>query len=152
LNKLKKEIKKSYSVKYLNKNEFDKSRDLMFKSLSPDIMNNDTIILLEYFTSVNGNYVYTIYESNNKSIKKYVAQKSIRDRGVYVDSLKASNIPDKILNMVRMGKLDEVKRRGDATTLTPAATLIINVGVKNKKKEKFDFTTLITQSFSTYGE
>lgn len=148
LGQIKKEIKRSYSIKYLNKYEFEESRSLMFENLSPSIVNNDTIILLEYFTSVNGNYSCTLYESNTRQAKKYVAQKSIKNRRVYVDSLRVLNIPDKMLKMVQLGELDEIKRRGNATTLTPAATLIINIGVKNKEKKKFDFRTLVTQSFS----
>jgi hypothetical protein len=149
LGKIKKEIMESYSVRHLNKEEFDESRNLMIKNLSPEIVKNDTIILLEYFTGVNGNYSYTLYESTTRQVKRYVAQKSIRNRKVYVDSLRISNIPDKILKMARMGKLDEIKQRGDATTITPAATLIVNIGIKDREKEKFNFTTLVTQEFST---
>lgn len=149
IGQIKKEIKRSYSIKYLNKEEFEKSRSLMFENLSPSIVNNDSIILIESFYNVNGHYSYRIYESNNRQTKRYVAQRSIRNKKIQIDSLVLyPNVPDKILNMVRQGKLDEIKRRGDATTLTPAATLIINIGVKNKEKKKFDFTTLITQEFS----
>lgn len=148
LKEMKKEIRKSYTAKF-NGEIFDKSREFLYKSLAEDILKNDTIIFLEYFTSSNLNYSYTFYESNTRQAKKYVAQKSVKNGRVHIDSLRMSNIPDKILKMVQMGKLNEIKRRGDATTLTPAATLIINIAVKDKEKEKYNFTTLVTQEFST---
>ena len=146
---IKKEIIKSYSVKSLNKEEFDESRKRMIETLSPEIIENDTIILMEYFTNVNGNYSCTIYESKNRLTNRYIAQRSMKKNRIYVDSLVSLNIPDKILGMVLAGDLDEIKIRGDEITITPAATLIINIGVKNKEKKKFDFITLVTQEFST---
>jgi len=125
----------------------------MFRHLSSDIIKNDTIIILESFYSVNGNYSVTIYGSNNKHIERYVTQRSIKKGKIHIDSLVLyPNIPDKILEMVQRGDLGEIKKRGDATTITPAATLIINIGVKNIESGRFDFSTLITQDFSTYKD
>lgn len=78
---------------------------------------------------------------------------SIKNGKVFIDSLSnISNVPDKILPIVLKGEFDEIKRRGDASTLTPAAALIINVGVRNGEKRKFDFTTLFTQKFAIYDD
>ena len=148
LAQIQKGIIKSYPAKFLNKRDFDKSRTLMFENLSPEILSNDTIILLEYFSDIHRTYYYTIYESNDKSIKSYIAATSIKSGKFYVDSLRASNIDDKILKMILTNKLNEIKKRGDATTLTPAAILIINIGVKDKEKNKFNFKTLVTQDFN----
>lgn len=109
----------------MNKEEFDKSRNLMIESLSHDIVDNDSIVFIEYFTSVNGNYSVTIYQSNKKRTERYVAKRSIKKVKMYIDSLMLyPNIPDKILDMIRRGNLDEIKKRGDATILPPAATLM----------------------------
>lgn len=151
LDALKRSVDDSYKAKF-NNYVFHESRKLLYESLSPAIMQNDTIIFLERFESSLGNYWCTIYESNNKQTRQYVAQKSIRNGIVHIDSLTISKVPDKILKMVQRGDLDEVKKRGNATTITPAATLIINIGVKNIKKKKFNFSTLITQEFSTYED
>lgn len=152
LTQIRKEIRNSFSVKYLNKEDFDKSRDLMFEKLSPAILKNDTIILMEYFVSIDGFYYCTLYESNDKSIKRYVAETSIKNRKVYVDSLRFLDGPDEILKLVLKGELDEVQRRGDTAMISPATTLIINIGVKNKETNKIDFTTLVTRRFSTYED
>ena len=69
----------------------------MFKKLSSDINKNDTIILIEYFVDVTGKYYYTLYESNDKSIKRYIAMTSIKDNKVHVDSLRVLDVPDEIL-------------------------------------------------------
>ena len=141
---LKKSIDDSYPRSF-NGYILHKSRDLLYESLSPSIMHNDTIILLERFDSSLGNYWCTIYESNNKVSRSYITHKNIKNGKIYVDSLSIFIAPDKILKMARQNKLNEIKRRGDSTTITPAATLIINIGIK--EKEKFNFSTLITQEF-----
>lgn len=150
---LRRGIIKSYPAKFLNKKDFDESRALMFEKLSPDILHNDTIIIIEGFEDfVHRTYYVRIYESNRGRgrYRYYVARSSIKEGKVYVDSLVLypyPTVPDKIMDMAREGELAEIKRRGDATTLTPAARLIINIGVKNKEKNKFDFTTLTTSEF-----
>ena len=145
---IRRDLKKSSSIKFINKEEFEKSRNLMFSKLPSNVLKNDTIIFIEYFTDgMSVGYYCTIYQSSDKSVNGYVAKKSIKDKKVHVDSLMILNFPDKILTMIREGKLDEIKEKGNMTTITPAAALIINIGVKNEQKMKFDFTTLITQSF-----
>lgn len=146
---LKKDIKKSYNTKF-NGDFFNRSRKLMYNNLSPTITQNDSIILLEYFESSLGNYAYTIYESNKSESKTYAIQTSIKSGKVNIDSLVIIDVPDKILEMVRMDDLDEIKRRGEATSKTPSSTLIINIAIKNKEKGKFDITTLITNDFFIY--
>lgn len=144
--------KTSENIKFLNKEEFEESRNLIFNKLSSNnnLLKNDTIIFLEYFFDGTGGYHCTIYESKNRIINRYSTQKSIKNKAIHIDSLVVSKVPDKIFRMVLDGQLDEIEQRGDATTLTPAATLIINIGVKDKEKNKFSFKTLITQEFSTY--
>lgn len=153
LAQIRKEIRNSFSIKYLNKEDFDRSRSLMLEKLSPDILKNDTIIIIEGFYGFNGHYFVSIHESNNNKNRYYIAKSSIKEGKVHVDSLMLyPNAPNKVLDMVKKGELDEIKKRGDTTTLTPAATLIINIGVNNKETDKFDFTTLITRAFSTYED
>lgn len=152
LAQIQKEIIKSYPAKFLNKKDFDKSRILMFEKLSPDIHKNDTIILMEYFVDVIGRYYTTLYESNAKSTKRYVSAISIKNKKVQVDSLRLSDMSDEILKLVLKGELDEVQKRGDSAMITPTTTLIINIGIKNKATDKFDFTTMVTRAFSTYED
>lgn len=143
--------KTSENIKLINKEEFEESRNLIFNKLSSNnnVLKNDTIIFLEYFFDGTGGYHCTIYESDNRIINRYSAQKSIKNKAIHIDSLVVSKAPDKILRMILDGQLDEIKQRGDATTLTPAAILIINIGVKDKEKNKFNFKTLVTQEFTT---
>ena len=146
---IKRRINKSTSIKFINKEEFNSSRALMLSILEPDIVKNDTIIIGESFPDGTGsNYHSWIYESNENELKCYKAIVSYKKK-VFIDSLVRCPCSEStILKMARTGRFDEIKRRGDATTLTPATTLIINIGVKNKEKKKFDFTTLVTQEFS----
>lgn len=149
LQKIRKELEKTSCVKFLNKKEFEKSRSLMLEKLPSNLLENDTIVFMEYFSDgVGVGYYCTIYKSSDKSVERYIAKRSIKENKVCVDSLIVLDVPDKILEMVHVGKLDEIKKKGDTTTLTPSATLIINIGVKDKKQMKFNFTTLVTQNFS----
>ncbi len=145
-------VKKSTAIKFLNKQEFDQCRGLMLKTLSPSIMHNDTIIILEYFPDGTGSsYSCSIYESRNRTVSIYTTIKSMQKGEIHIDSLALlSNVKDYILPMVINNQLDEVKKRGDATTLTPASTLILNILSKDKAKNRFTIQTLNTQDFNAY--
>lgn len=144
LGQIEKEIRSSFTGKFLTQEIFDSSRDFMFKKLSPEILNSDTIILLEYFIDSKSNYAVTIYESSNQQRKRYNARKSIKGGRVHVDSLALyPNVPDKHLDLARKGKLEDIIKSMEAETLTPSSILILNIGIKDKEKNKFNFTTLI---------
>ena len=146
---IRKDIIGSYPAKFLNISSFNQSRVLMFDSLPTDLLKNDTIILIERFTDIDGHYSYTIYQSRNQSIKWHMASRSVVNGKVVIDSLRVLDIPDKILEMVRRGELDEIRIRGEKSEITPTTILIINIGINDKRK--FNFTTLISKVFSTYG-
>ena len=144
---IRKDIIGSYPAKFLNISSFNQSRALMFDSLPTDLLKNDTIILIERFTDVNGHYSYTIYQSHNSSVKEQVVSRSVVNGKVVIDSFRVLNIPDRILEMVRRGEVDKVIEGGNKSALTPPNTIIINIGVRNKERERFNFTTLITREF-----
>jgi len=147
LDVLKNTIRKSTSIKFLNLQEFNKSRELMLNTISPNVIENDSIIILEYFSDGVSGYYCTIYESKNKLCRRYFTDRSIKKGAIYIDSLRASNVNDEILPMIINGQLDEVKKRGDNSTLTPAASLIINIITKDANKKEFNKKTLVTQKF-----
>ena len=147
LTQIKRDINNSYSIKSSNKGAFGQSRALMFKTLPADIMRNDTIIIIEYYTSDNLNYFVSLYQSEDKTIEchRIVFNRYSEKQITY--SLVPTDFPDKIMEMVIRGDIEEVKRRGDNRDWTPVTTLIINIGVKDQKKEKFNFTTIIANNF-----
>jgi len=146
---IRKDIVKSYPIKrWLNQEYFEQSRALMFNSLPADIMQNDTIIILEYFTG-GQSYSFSVYLSKDKSIQR--GKTTIPPSPKHMKlSLETLDSTDKILEMVQRGDMDEVLERGDKSAFTPSTALVINIGVRDKDREKFDFTTFITKSFSTW--
>lgn len=147
LEKFENTVRKSPSINFLNPQEFNKCRELMLNTFSPDVIENDSVIILEYFADGTHGYYCTIYESKDKLCRSYLAVRSIQKGAIYVDSLRTSDIKDKILPMIINGQLSEVKNRGDKTTLTPATTLIINILIKNKDQTVFSANTVVTQNF-----
>ena len=142
---IRKDIVKSYPIKrWLNQDFFDQSRTFMFNSLSADIMQNDTIIILEYLTDGLSRYSFSIYQSKDKSIQRGRTTISPKHMNLSLETL---NGADKILEMVQRGEIDEVLERGDKSAWTPGAILVINIGVRDKDREKFNFTTFITKRF-----
>lgn len=147
LEKFEKAVKKSTSIKFLNPQEFKKSRELMLSTFSPNVIESDSVIILEYFADGIHGYYCTIYESRDRICKMYSAVVSIKNGAICVDSLERSNVKDKILPMIINGDLDKVKKKGDKTTLTPAALLIINILTKEGDKPEFNVRTVITRNF-----
>lgn len=149
LTQIKKYITESTSIPFINKDEFDKSRALMLSKLDYQFVKNDTIIFIESFPDGTGsNYHSWIYGSKENTLECYKAIVSYK-KGVSIDSLVSFSCSKSvILDMVRDGRLDEVKQKGSKSILSPASTLIINIGIKDEKSGKFDFMTLVTQEFS----
>ena len=147
LESFKNSVRKSTSINFLNPQEFNRSRELMLNTFSVDVMENDSVIIMEYFPDGLQNYYCTIYESKDKIVRRYRANVSIKKGAIYVDSLSTSNVKDEILPMIIDGKLDEVKKRGEKTTLTPASTLIINILTKDEDKADFKIKTVRTRNF-----
>lgn len=147
LEKFENSVRKSTSVNFLNLQEFSRSRELMLSTFSPDVIENDSVIILEYFADGIHGYYCTIYKSKDKFYRCYSAVRSIKKGVIYVDSLELSNIEDKILPMIIKGQLGEVKNRGDKTRLTPETKLVINILIKNKDQTDFNINTVITQKF-----
>ena len=149
LEKIENMVRKTTPIKFLNSQEFNVCRELMLKTFSANVIENDSIIILEYFADGVQGYYCTIYESKDRILKGYYAARTIKNGDIHVDSLKMSNVRDKILPMVINSQLNEVKKRGDNTTLTPAATLIINILIKNEDKTNFNIETILTQNFNS---
>ena len=149
LRKFENAVRKSTSINFLNLQEFNRSRELMLNTFSPDVIENDSVIILEYFADGIHGYYCTIYESKG-SLRHYSAARNIKRKGgsIYVDSLKTSDVKDRILPMIINGELNDVIKKGGGATLTPAALLIINILTKNENKTGFDTKTVVTQKFS----
>lgn len=152
LAQIRREIDKSTITNFLNQDEFNKSRELMYSKLDASIVKNDTIIIVESFPDGTGSSYYSsIYLSNNNSLSCYKASVSYKEH-VSVDSLIHYTCFDSaLINMIKEGKFAEIKQRGNSSTITPTSTLIINLGVKNKENGRFKFTTIKTQSFAIPG-
>ncbi len=145
---IEKDLNKSLPVRFINMEEFEKSRKLMLEKLPSDIIKNDTIIIMEYFPDgTGGSYSATIYESDKKKRTRYGIQKSIKKGKVQIDSLFPIDLPDPILKLVVANRLDEIKKKGNVTTLTPVTSLIINIGIRNEEKNRFNFEVLYTNKF-----
>ena len=141
-------VKANTKPDYFNPYFFQKSQELMFDLLPSEVSKSDTVIILEYFTSVpSGNYSCTIYESKNKTVNSYQAATSIVKGDVRVDSLKQLDLKDYILPMVLNNQLQEIKNRGNLSCITPSTKLIINILIKDKTKKKFDLQRLETLDF-----
>ncbi len=119
----------------------------MLKTFSDQIVDNDSIIILEYGGGMTGGYSCTIYESQNATIREYSAAKSIKKGIVVVDSLVSDGgMGDPILSMVLDSKFEEIKEEGENSMLTPT-NLIITILRKDKKKKKFNIETIRTFAF-----
>ncbi|WP_291528352.1 hypothetical protein [Bacteroides sp. UBA939] len=146
--KIEKMMKKSMPYKVWEPDFFYKSRKLMLKTFSDRIMDNDSIIILEYSGSWTGGYSCTIYESQNTTIREYSAAKSKKKGVTVVDSLVSDGgMGDPILSMVLDGKLEEIKQEGENPMLTPTTDLIITILRKDNKKKKFNIETIGTLKF-----
>ena len=145
---IRKDIANSYPIKgWLNQTFFDQSRALMFNSLPADIIQNDKIIILEYFTDGLAHYSFSVYQSNDQATKYFnVLTKRLNKKDIEYSLVKL-DIPDKILEMVLRGELDEIKERGCQSALTPGAVLVINIGIRDEERRRFNFTTLVTRKF-----
>lgn len=146
LNQVKRLVNKSTNLKFLNPTEFEASRKFMLEKLGDEIVSSDTIIILEEFPDGVGDYNTSIYESNNKTVRSYYAARNPTNLTV-IDSLVCWPFRSNILAMVVRGEIEEVKYKGDNSTLTPTAHMIINIITKNKKG-KFVTKTILTYDFA----
>lgn len=149
IQRVKQSMTKSFSMDLLVPDIFYKSRDLMFNTFSNNIMDNDSIIILEYYTDGLGQYSCTIYESKDKLVRKYFLVTSIKEGIVIADSLVSTDLKDNILIMVLNSQLEKIKMEGENSTLTPSARLIISILRKDDKKRRFNLETLNTFRFAT---
>ncbi|MDL2291825.1 hypothetical protein LJB80_01585 [Bacteroides sp. OttesenSCG-928-F21] len=119
----------------------------MFKKIPDDVMKNDSIIILEYYTDGLSRYSCTIYESEDKTERGYTVATSIKDRVVVIDSLRSIRLKDDILPMVLKGQLQKIVEEGKKTTLTPGGRLIITILRKEENKNKFNIQTVKSFKF-----
>lgn len=127
-----------------DKSIYTKCRKSAIDKLSTKAFENDTIILIENIP--NRRYYCSIYESNNNNVNVFsyiFADKS--------ESLKCVVEEDSILIMAKNNQLEEIKRRGDKSRLTPPSWLIVNILTKENKK-KFRIKTVKTLDFLTYKD
>lgn len=143
-------MNKSISYSLWNSDFFYQSRKLMFNTFSDNVTENDSIIILEYFTEVITNYYCTIYESKNKSTRGYSASTSIKEGNVIIDSLSRMDLRDGILPMVLERRFEEIKKRGEEALITPSTSLIISILRKDEKKKRFNIETFKTYEFNVY--
>ena len=127
----------------------ERGRELMLAKLSADIMKNDTIIIMERFTATRLSYAVTIYESNKRRISGYRLQRRIQGGQVLADSLVSiDNFHDRILPLVIEGRLDEIKQRASEQIFTPHTDLIISIGIRDKRRNRFNFKVFRTSAFN----
>ena len=116
---------------------------MMIDRLSPEMHKNDSIIIIEYFRDVpSAAYLFTIYESRLKTVKRFAHESRYNVPSIYYERPYA---PDYILKMVLNNQLGQIKSRGDSSFTTSSTQLIVNILVKNKNK--FTIKTLKTKNF-----
>lgn len=145
LSQIKRLVNHSASFKWLNPKQFESGRKLMFNKLNDDILQSDSIIIMESFPDGTGSYYTAIYGSKNKTVACY--QEVMEIGKLTVDSLKYWSGHDDILSMVIRGELEEVKSQGEHSLITPSSRLIINILTRDDRG-KFKRETIVTWEFS----
>ena len=149
LAEFKRNFKKNYNFNFLNQKQFDKSRELVLKTLDKNLLNNDTIVLIEKYTDVMPVYFCSVYFSEGNIFTHYkVDNKIIGEK--YTSELELhkytyTKFSDYILKEIRKNKINLIIKKGGVSRITPETRLIISI--ISKENKKYRYQTFVTSMF-----
>jgi hypothetical protein len=135
-------------IQFLNQEEFEESRILLFKEFTNDyFLNSDTIILIETFNDANGNYNGSVYSSYDFSLKCFYINNSFTKSSI-IKNIVESNHCDFfrfVLKMVQENRIEEILKLGKEQNLTPISVLFITIAII--ENENIILKSYITNKF-----
>jgi len=140
---------KSLGIKFLNSQYFNKSRNLVFKSIKTNKISSDTVVLVEEFTDETSYYMCSFYESgrilNNYEAFHPYDKDGIIIKKIYIRKTNFSGMTPVIIKAIKNNDLDEVLEKGKELRFTPNAIVLITIAIKEKSSDYAIKTFMINE-------
>ena len=124
----------SLGIKFINDKDFKESRHLALSKIEFEHFRRDTLVFVEYFIDVTGNYSFGLYESGtiscydivNKDVDKTRTTREIVPKDI-------CGLTPFIIKSIKEGNLKDVLEKGEKQRFTPNTTIIITIAKKEGK-------------------
>lgn len=124
----------SLGVNFINNKDFKEFRHLALSKIEFEHFSRDTLIFIEYFIDVTGNYSFGLYESGkiscydivNQDVGKTRTTRELRQKDI-------CGLTPYIIKSIKEGNLKDVLDKGEKQRFTPNTTIIITIAKKEGK-------------------